>query len=87
MCVLITLTLDRIPQVENVVGIVQDKGNQLIYKAKPAGASHKQLLHLIQTAIKPLVTYTMAVAPYRPQDLARNMKHHAHRHAGEIARY
>ena len=69
--VLITLTLDWIPQVERMVGIVQDKGDRLIYKAKPAGASPRQLLNLIQTAIKPAVIYTMAVAPYRPQDLAR----------------
>ena len=71
MGVLITLTLDWIPQVERMVGIVQDKGDRLIYKAKPAGASPRQLLNLIQTAIKPSAIYTMAVATYRPHDLAR----------------
>jgi hypothetical protein len=69
--VLTTLTLDWTPQVEYMVGVVQDKGAKLIYKAKPAGASQRQLIHLIQTRIKPTITYTMAVAPYRPKDIAR----------------
>jgi hypothetical protein len=69
--VLITLTLDWKPQVDHMVEVVQEKGEKLLHKAKPAGASQRQLLQLIQTCIKPAVAYTMAVAPYRPRDIAR----------------
>ena len=67
--VIITLALDWKPQVEHMVGVIQDKGAKLIYNAKHAGASHVQSIHLIQTAIKPAVTYTMTVAPTVPGTL------------------
>ena len=68
---LITLTLDWRPQVEHMVGVVQDNGEKLLFKAKPAEASPRQLLHLIQTCTKPAVAYTMAVTPYRLRDIVR----------------
>ena len=69
--VLITLNMDWKPQVEHMAGIIQTKGEQLLYRAKPAGATPRQLLHLIQTCIKPAVAYTMSVAPYTAKDIAR----------------
>jgi hypothetical protein len=67
---MITLTLDWKPQEEHMVEVVQDKGDRLLLKAKPAGASQRQLPNLIQTCIQPAVAYTMAVAPYGPRDIS-----------------
>ena len=67
----ICLNLDWGAQVQHTIQLIKDKGDQIISKARGAGASPRQCLHLVQTCVKPAVAYTMVAAPYSTNDIAR----------------
>ena len=67
----ICLNLDWGAQVQHTIQLIKDKGDQIINKARGAGASPRQCLHLVQTCVKPAVAYTMVAAPYSTNDIAR----------------
>jgi hypothetical protein len=65
----ISLNLDWTTQVNATLQALNARGDQVL-RAKAAGASTGQCLRLIETCVKPLATYPMAVAPFTPQDVA-----------------
>ena len=64
----ISLNLNWTTQVEATLAAIQTRGAQIL-KAKAAGASPGQCQRLIETCVRPLATYPMAVAPFTPQDI------------------
>ena len=63
--------MDWRPQVQHMMEKIQKRGEHIRNRAKPAGATPQQCLKLIRTCLIPQITYTMAVCPYTPADIAR----------------
>ena len=64
-------TLDWKPQVQHMMEKITARGEHILTRAKPAGATPQQCLRLIKTCLIPQITYTMAVTPYMPADIDR----------------
>ena len=65
--VLITLTLDWLPQLTTAIASTTEAGIKLAQSM----ASPRQCLHIIMTCLKPALAYAFAAAPYLPTDIAR----------------
>ena len=64
-------TLDWKPQVQHMMNKIHTRGEHILTRARPAGATPQQCLRLIKTCLIPQITYTMAVTPYMPADIGR----------------
>ena len=63
--VMVTPTLDWKPQYQYILQKVKDKGQRLRHSTIPVGMKMK----ILQTVVKPMITYSFSVMPYTPAQI------------------